>query len=112
MAAVIELVFFLLNGLCTLIIWALILTAILSCLVAFRIIDTRGSLGRRIHNFLYRIVAPIPELFRRFIPSAGGVDLSFFVASLVTYLIGFWIIKAAQLYLLPSYFALVPLVSR
>lgn len=94
MAAIIGFIFFILNGLFSLIIWALIISAVLSWLVAFNVINTRNTAVYRIMEVLDRITAPILEPFRRVIPPMGGLDLSFLVAFLV--------IQGIKIYLLPA----------
>jgi YggT family protein len=94
MAPLINIIFFVIGGLFSLIIWALIITAILSWLVAFNVINTRNPGVWRIMDVLDRITAPILAPFRAFIPPIGGLDISFMVAFLV--------IKGIQIYLLPA----------
>jgi YggT family protein len=94
MAPLINIVFFVIGGLFQLIIWTLIITAILSWLVAFNVINTRNPTVWRIMDMLDRITAPILAPFRAFIPPFGGIDISFLVAFLV--------IKGIQLFLLPA----------
>ena len=88
--------FFIINGLFTFIIWSLILSAILSWLVAFNIINTRNRGMYMIMDVLDRITTPILAPFRMLIPPMGGLDISFIVAFLV--------IKGMQIYLLPPAF--------
>ena len=87
-------IFFIVDGLFSLIILALNLTAILSWLVAFNVINTRNPAVWRVMDILDRITTPILAPFRAFIPPMGGLDISFIVAFLV--------IKGIQLYLLPA----------
>lgn len=94
MAPIINIAFFVLNGLFSLIVWALIINAILSWLVAFNVINTRNPTVWRILDVLDRITTPILAPFRAFIPPMGGLDLSYIVAFLV--------IKGIQIYLLPA----------
>jgi YggT family protein len=94
MAPIINIAFFVLNGIFSLIVLALIVSAILSWLVAFNVINTRNPAVWRIMDVLDRITAPILAPFRAFIPPMGGLDLSFLVAFLV--------IKGIQIYLLPA----------
>ena len=93
MAPIINIAFFVLNGIFSLIVLALIVSAILSWLIAFNVINTRNSAVWRITDMLDTITAPILAPFRAFIPPMGGLDLSFLVAFLV--------IKGIQIYLLP-----------
>jgi len=94
MAPIINIAFFVLNGLFSLIVLALIINAILSWLVAFNVINTRNPAVWRILDVLDRVTAPILAPFRAFIPPMGGLDLSYIVAFLV--------IKGIQIYLLPA----------
>ena len=93
MAPIINIIFFVLSGLFSLIIWALIISAVLSWLIAFNVINTRNPTVWRVTDVLDRITGPILAPFRMFIPPMGGLDLSFIVAFLV--------IKGIQIYLLP-----------
>jgi len=94
MAPIINIAFFVLNGLFSLIVLALIINAILSWLVAFNVINTRNPAVWRILDVLDRVTTPILAPFRAFIPPVGGLDLSYIVAFLV--------IKGIQIYLLPA----------
>jgi len=86
-------IFYILNGLLSLIIFSLIVSAILSWLVAFNVVNTRNPAVWRIMDILDRITTPILAPFRAVIPPMGGLDLSFIVAFLV--------IQGMQIYLLP-----------
>ncbi len=94
MAPIIELIFHVIDGLFGLIILALIVSAILSWLVAFNVINTRNPTVWRILDMLDRITGPILAPFRAFIPPVGGLDLSFIIAYLI--------IQGIQMYLLPA----------
>ncbi|ESQ84912.1 hypothetical protein AEAC466_07595 [Asticcacaulis sp. AC466] len=74
---------FIVYGLFSVVIWALILSAILSWLVAFNIINTRNRGVYMIMDILDRITTPILAPFRAVIPPMGGLDISFIVAFLV-----------------------------
>ena len=60
----------------TLIIWAVILSAILSWLVGFDIINVRNRLVYIIVDSLQRITEPLLLPIRRLLPNLGGIDLS------------------------------------
>ena len=60
----------------TLIIWAVILSAILSWLVGFNIINIRNRLVYIIVDSLQRITEPLLLPIRRLLPNLGGIDLS------------------------------------
>ena len=57
-------------------IWAVILSAVLSWLVAFNVINTRNRFVYSVGAFLYRITEPALRPIRRFIPNLGGIDIS------------------------------------
>lgn len=60
----------------TLYIWALIVSAVLSWLAAFNVINTQNRLVYMVGDFLYRITEPALRPIRRFIPLLGGIDIS------------------------------------
>ena len=57
-------------------IWVLIISAVLSWLIAFNVINTRNRAVYMITDFLYRVTEPALRPIRRVIPSLGGVDIS------------------------------------
>lgn len=68
--------FQLLNLVITMYIWALILSAVISTLIAFNILDTRNRLVWTIGDFLYRVTDPVLRPIRNFLPNLGGIDIS------------------------------------
>ena len=68
--------FVLFDSVVTLIIWAVILSAILSWLVGFNIINVRNRLVYIIVDSLQRITEPLLLPIRRLLPNLGGIDLS------------------------------------
>jgi YggT family protein len=68
--------FWLLDTAIELYIWALIISAVLSLLIAFNILDTRNRLVWTIADFFYRLTEPALRPIRRFLPNLGGVDIS------------------------------------
>ena len=72
---------------------AIIVSAILSWLVAFNVINIRHPAAATFLRFLDAVTAPVLWPFRRFIPPLGGVD--------ITPLIALIVIGAAQRTLLP-----------
>ena len=60
----------------TLYIWALIISAVMSWLVAFNVINTQNRFVYMVGDFLYRITEPALRPIRRFIPLLGGIDIS------------------------------------
>ena len=96
--------YFVVDGLFSIIILALVLSAILSWLVAFNIVNTRNRAVYVILDVLDRITTPILAPFRAFIPPLGGLDISFIVAFLV--------IKGIQAkLLLPAFMTLQQLIG-
>ena len=65
--------------------WALIISAVLSWLVAFNVINTRNHFVYMVGDVLYRITEPLLRPIRRVIPAVNGVDLSPMVLILVIY---------------------------
>jgi len=57
-------------------VWALIIGAVMSWLVAFGIINPRNRLVQVVGDFLYRITEPALRPIRRLLPPMGGMDLS------------------------------------
>jgi len=89
----IDFVFFVLNGILSFAVWVIIISAILSWLVAFNVINTRNPGVYRFMEMLDRLTYPILEPFRRIIPNLGGIDISPIIAILI--------IQGMQRYLLP-----------
>ncbi|MCE2510850.1 MAG: YggT family protein [Alphaproteobacteria bacterium] len=57
-------------------IWLLIISVILSWLVAFNIVNTSNRIVYLIGDFLFRITEPALRPIRRILPSLGGIDIS------------------------------------
>lgn len=66
----------LVNTILSIMTWSIILSAILSWLFAFDVINRRNRFVSQIAEFLDRLTAPLLEPFRRIIPSLGGIDIS------------------------------------
>ena len=56
--------------------WALIISVILSWLVAFNVVNTHSPLVSAIGRFLYRLTEPLLKPIRQFLPNFGGIDIS------------------------------------
>ena len=96
MAAVANFLYFVVDGLLGLLIIALVVSAVMSWLVAFDVINLRNPVARQVYYGLERLIEPLLRPIRRFVPSLGGVDLSFIVLFLV--------IQGARRFLLPALF--------
>lgn len=94
MAPLIGFVFFILDALLGLLVFAMIASAILSWLVAFDVINLRNQFVYNVARFLDAVTRPILAPFQKIIPSLGGVDISPVLAILV--------ISGVQRYLLPA----------
>ncbi|SOD91627.1 YggT family protein [Caenispirillum bisanense] len=63
--------------------WALIISAVMSWLVAFNVINTHNRVVYMIGDFLHRITEPALRPIRSVVPVMGGVDLSPMVLILI-----------------------------
>ena len=57
-------------------IWVLIISAILSWLMAFNVINSRNRFVYSLVDFLWRITEPALRPIRRLLPNLGGIDIS------------------------------------
>ncbi|OHB34161.1 MAG: hypothetical protein A2882_11820 [Phenylobacterium sp. RIFCSPHIGHO2_01_FULL_70_10] len=94
MIAIIQFIFFIVGALIELLIWAIIINAILSWLVAFDVINLRNRFVYNVANFLDRVTAPIMRPVQRIIPTLGGVDISPIIVILI--------LMGLQRFLLPA----------
>ncbi len=72
----IRTLFWLLDELLNLYIWAVILAAIFSMLASFGVLDTRNRVVWSIGDFLYKVTEPALRPIRNVLPSFGTIDLS------------------------------------
>jgi YggT family protein len=79
----IQAVFWLVEEVIRIYIWVMIAAAIFSWLEVFGVLDTRSRVVYVIGDFLDRLTTPVLAPVRRFIPSMGGIDISFIVVFLV-----------------------------
>ena len=68
-------------------VWCLIISIVLSWLVAFKVINTSNRFVYLVGDFLYRITEPALGRIRRFLPNMGGVDLSPIVLILLIFFV-------------------------
>ncbi|MCY7399046.1 MAG: YggT family protein [Sphingomonas bacterium] len=59
-----------------LLVWIIIAQAIISWLVAFKVINTSSNFVRTLLNGLDRLTAPLYRPIRKILPDFGGIDLS------------------------------------
>jgi YggT family protein len=67
--------------------WVLIISAVLSWLVAFNVVNTRNRFVYTLGDMLYRLTEPVLRPIRRRIPAVNGLDLSPIIALLAIYLL-------------------------
>jgi YggT family protein len=60
--------------------WAIFLSAVISMLLAFNVLDSRNRIVWMIADFLFRVTDPALRPIRAILPSFGGIDLSPWVA--------------------------------
>jgi YggT family protein len=80
--------------------WLLIISAVLSWLIAFNVLNTRNQFVSTVWDMLYRITEPVLRPIRNMLPSMGGLDLS----PIILLLIIFFIERVIILYLYPAVF--------
>jgi YggT family protein len=65
----------------------LFVSAILSWLVVFNVVNTRHPVVSIIGDILYRITEPVLKPIRRYVPNVGGLDVSFLVLIVIIWFI-------------------------
>ncbi|MDE2486151.1 MAG: YggT family protein [Alphaproteobacteria bacterium] len=88
--------YYIVDALLGLLVWAIIISAILSWLVAFDVINLRNQIVYNVARFLDAVTRPVLRPFQRFIPPLGGVDITPILALLV--------IQGLRIYILPMIF--------
>ena len=78
-------------------VWVIILSAVLSWLVAFDIINMRNRFVYLVGDALNRITEPVYRPIRRFLPDMGGLDLSPLIV-----ILGLWFLRDLMWELLQS----------
>ena len=94
MAAIIGFIFFVIDALLGLLVLAIIVSAILSWLFAFDVINHRNRFVNQLSSALDGLVAPLLAPLRSVVPSLGGIDL--------TPIIVLILIHGVRVYLLPA----------
>jgi YggT family protein len=95
----IRTLFWLLDELLSLYLWAVILAALFSMLASFGVLDTRNRVVWSIGDFLYRITEPALRPIRNLLPSFGSIDISPLILILL--------LQAARMILSSIYEALI-----
>ena len=94
MGALIHFLYAIIDGLLGLLVVAIIISAILSWLVAFDVINLRNPFVYNAARFLDAVTRPLLRPVQKVIPAIGGVDISPIIVLLV--------IQAFRTYLLPQ----------
>ena len=76
MLALIEFLLFVVNTLLTLLIWAIVIGAIASWLIAFNVINPYNPFINNVLMAINRLTEPLCRPIRRVMPDLGGIDLS------------------------------------
>ncbi len=92
---------FVIGGLLDLLVLAIIVSAVMSWLVAFDVINMRNRFVYSLSRFLDAVTRPLLAPVQRIIPPLGGVDISPIIVLLV--------IQGVRIYILPLIFA--PLIA-
>ncbi len=65
--------------------WAIIISVVLSWLVAFNVINTHNRFVHMVGSALHAITEPVLRRIRRFLPVMSGIDFSPIVLLLIVY---------------------------
>ena len=68
-------------------VWCIILSAIMSWLIAFNVVNTQNRIVYIIGDTLHRITDPLLRRIRRFMPNLGGIDVSPIILILILFFI-------------------------
>ena len=72
MSAIVNLI----DTVITLYIWLLVISAVLSWLIAFNVINTQNRFVYIVVDTLHRLTEPALAPIRRLLPNLGGIDIS------------------------------------
>ena len=89
----IHFLLFIVRALLNALVWAIIISAVLSWLVAFDVINLRNQFVYNIARFMDAVTRPVLRPVQKVIPAIGGVDISPVIVIIV--------IQAALIYLIP-----------
>jgi YggT family protein len=80
--------------------WAIIISAVVSWLVAFNVVNMRNEVVRSIAMGLYQITEPALRPIRRILPNLGTMDISPIILLLLIMLIE----RIIRMYIYPNVF--------
>ena len=67
--------------------WGLVVYVIIHFLMVFNIINKKNQFIDSVYGFLHRIIEPLAEKIRSYIPVVGGIDFSILGLFLIIYFI-------------------------
>ena len=80
--------------------WAIIISAVVSWLVAFNVVNMRNEVVRSVAMSLYQITEPALRPIRRILPNLGTMDISPIILLLLIMLIE----RIIRMYIYPNVF--------
>ena len=80
--------------------WAIIISAVVSWLVAFNVVNMRNEVVRSVAMGLYQITEPALQPIRRILPNLGTMDISPIILLLLIMLIE----RIIRMYIYPNVF--------
>jgi YggT family protein len=89
----IHFIIFIVRALLEALVWAIIVSAVLSWLVAFDVINLRNRFVYNVAHFLDAVTRPVLRPVQKIIPPLGGVDISPVIVIIV--------LQGALAYLIP-----------
>lgn len=99
MTSLLGFIYYIADAILGLLVLAIIISAVMSWLVAFDVVNPRNRFVGSIGGFLDAVTRPVLAPFQRIIPPLGGVDISPIIAILI--------IQGVRIYLLPELFRLI-----
>jgi len=103
MAAIIQFSFQIIDGLLQLLSLAIVISAVMSWLVAFDVINLRNQLVYSVAHFLDAVTRPVLRPVQKIIPAIGGVDISPIIVLLVLQAVRTTLLPALGGYLLRTF---------
>ena len=85
---VIKILYYVLN----IYMWLIIISVVMSWLIAFGIINTYNRNVAMVGDVLYRLTEPALRPIRRLLPNFGGLDVSPVIVILIIWLLQEWLI--------------------
>jgi YggT family protein len=75
--------------------WLIIISAVMSWLIAFGVINTYNRSVARVVDVLYRLTDPVLRPIRQFLPNMGGIDISPIIVLLIIWFIQMELVQLA-----------------